>query len=173
MKTTPLRNARRAVQIVMAAGVALGAAPAVEATDLFLKITGLPGESTDSKHKDEIVLTSFSQSVDGKNCGQLTIAKNVDRATPGFAMAAARQSTFGSATLTARRTGLKDAVEFYTLSLSNLSVVSVDTAFNQESTGEEVTLFAQTMSITYRPQKADGSLGTAVVTTISCRKGIN
>jgi type VI secretion system secreted protein Hcp len=170
MKTMPLRNARRAVQVVLATGVALGATQAVAATDLFLKITGLPGESTDSKHKDEIELSSFSQSIDNKNCGQLTVTKNVDRASPGLADAAARKFTFGSATLVARRAGVKDAVEYYTLTLSNLTVGKVDQAFSQDQAGtEQVAISSQNMTISYRPQKPDGSLDTPVVSTLTCK----
>jgi type VI secretion system secreted protein Hcp len=170
MKTTQTRNARRAIKVVLAAGVAVGATQAVAATDFFLKITGLPGESVDSKHKDEIDVISFSQSVDAKQCGQISIVKNVDRASPGLADAAARKATFGSATLVARRAG-KELAEFYSLTLSNMSVGSVDQAFTQSAApAEEVAISAQTMTISYRPQKADGSLDAAVVTTLSCRK---
>ena len=30
------------------------------AYDIFLKLDGIPGESTDDKHRDQIVLESFS-----------------------------------------------------------------------------------------------------------------
>ena len=80
---------------MVAAGVAAPvAAPAAD--DVFLNIPGIRGESTDSKHKDEIVLLSYSQSFTnpltgggaggggtGKvNCGAVKATKLVDRSSP-------------------------------------------------------------------------------------------
>ncbi len=170
MKKRDSSSARRALQVVLAAGVAVGATQAVAATDLFLSISGLPGESQDSKHKNDIDVLSFSQTVDSSKCGQLVISKNVDRASPGLADAAARKSSFASATFTARYAG-KDALEYYTLSLSSVTVSSVDQAFSGggAAAAEQVVLSARTMTITYRPQNADGSLGAPVVAALDCR----
>jgi len=170
MKKRASGSARRALQVVLAAGVAVGATQAVEAGDLFLKIVGLPGESTDSKHKDDIDVTSFAQSVDGAKCGQLAFTKFVDKASPGLADAAAKKSSFASATFVARKAG-KEAVEYYTLSLSNVSVSSWDQAFSEGASqaAEQVVLSARTVTISYRPQKADGTLDAAVVATFDCK----
>jgi len=81
MNTNKSRSARRAVQLVLATGVAVIAAQPVLADDAFLKISGLPGGSTDSKHKDEINVLSFSQSVSGSGCPEFSINKPVDPAS--------------------------------------------------------------------------------------------
>lgn len=68
------------------------------AFDAFLKIDGIPGESTDEKHKDWIEIESYHQGVtqpasatassvggasaERVNFGPLTVAKLVDKASP-------------------------------------------------------------------------------------------
>jgi type VI secretion system secreted protein Hcp len=67
------------------------------AFDCFLKLDGIPGESTDSKHKDEIEVLSFSWNIkqtivnDGGGGGgaagraqlsDFSIVKHVDKASP-------------------------------------------------------------------------------------------
>jgi type VI protein secretion system component Hcp len=54
------------------------------AIDLFLKIDGIKGESTDSKHKDEVELLSFEPAVVGLararvavRCGKGTYVRTI------------------------------------------------------------------------------------------------
>jgi type VI secretion system secreted protein Hcp len=71
------------------------------AYDAFLKIDGIPGESTDDKHKDWIEILSFSQGVSqmatssassgGRaaarcNHADFSITKNLDKASPKLAL---------------------------------------------------------------------------------------
>jgi type VI secretion system secreted protein Hcp len=71
------------------------------AFDSFLKIDGIPGESTDDKHKDWIEILSFSQGVSqtatssassgGRatarcNHADFSITKNLDKASPKLAL---------------------------------------------------------------------------------------
>jgi len=171
MKASQSGNARKAIQVVVAAGVAVGASQAVLADDIFLRITGLPGESTDSKHKDDIDVVSFAQSVDERNCARLNIVKHVDTASPGLADAVANGKPLNAATLVVRRSGAKDQTEYYKLTLTSLAVTGVDQAFSREGSAmEEVTLSPRFLTVSYVPQKADGSLGKAVETTLNCKK---
>jgi type VI secretion system secreted protein Hcp len=71
------------------------------AFDCFLKLEGIPGESTDSKHKDEIEVLSFSWNlkqaiVEGGGSGggagktqhsDFSIVKHVDKASPVLMLA--------------------------------------------------------------------------------------
>jgi type VI secretion system secreted protein Hcp len=165
MKTCPSGSTRKALQVVLAAGVAVGATQAM-AEDMFLKIAGLPGESMDSKHKDEIDVYSFSQTVDAKQCPQITLTKRVDKSSPGLAEAASTQKSLASALLTVRKSGEK-AEEYYKVSMSYVYVLSADQSFSGEGAGQEVVvLTARSTTMSYRPQNANGSLGNEVVKTI-------
>ncbi len=68
------------------------------ASDMFLKIAGVPGESTDDKHKDEIEILSYSHGVSQQTTAvqsstgggtsarcdhdAFTISKEIDKASP-------------------------------------------------------------------------------------------
>ncbi len=80
------------------------------AVDMFLKIEGLPGESTDERHKDEIEVLSYSWSVhqprtvSASSHGSLTaeraefndfvVVKALDKASPKLALACANGEHF-------------------------------------------------------------------------------
>lgn len=167
MNVNRSRSARKAIQVVLATGVAVGASQAAVADDVFLTIAGLPGESADSKHKDAIDVLSFSQSVDGKQCPVIRVAKRVDKASPGLAEAASSQRAFASATLVVRRTGDKSGQEYYKMTMSSVQVLaSNQVVSDQGSPYEEATISPRSVTISYSPQNADGSLGKAVTSTI-------
>ena len=88
---------------LVAAGIAatgmLASTTQVAANDIFLKLTGIPGESQDDKHKNEIDVLSWSWGQSdgtavGKNgkfspaCIQdVHLVKQLDTASPGLIMA--------------------------------------------------------------------------------------
>lgn len=75
------------------------------ALDTFLKIDGIPGESTDDKHKEWMEVSSFSwgaaqptsptassaggASIERATFSDVTIAKTFDKASPKLALACA------------------------------------------------------------------------------------
>jgi type VI secretion system secreted protein Hcp len=169
MKTRQSSSTRKAIQIVLATGVAVGAAQAQAATDIFLNISGLPGESVDKTHKGEIELVSYSQAVDSKGC-TVTISKYIDKASPGLTAAAQSRSSFSSAILTARKAGgggTGALLEYYKITMDGVTVLSADQSIS-ESNPEQVVLSPKSMVLSYRPQKSDGSLDTAVDSTVYC-----
>ncbi len=181
MNTIKSRSARKAVQIVLASGVVIGAAQPALADDIFLKITGLPGNSMDSKHKDEIEVLNFQQAFSGSGsavgsgagggkatCPQFYITKNVDNSSPGLAEAASYQRTFPSATLVVRQNSEK-GYEYYKVVMSSVIVQATNSQFtNEGGTYESVAFTARTSSMIYTPQKSDGSPGTPITKSISC-----
>ena len=72
--------------IVAVLGVIALAVPAEAAFDMFLKIDGIPGESTKPGHEGWIDLLSFSigltQAADTVEVSPLRIAKGIDQASP-------------------------------------------------------------------------------------------
>src|SRR5215207_8023678 len=111
----------------------------VAAFEYFLKIDGIAGESTDSKHKDEIDVQSWSwgetQSTPpgggGGGAGKvemqdLHVTAKMSKASPQLMLACASGKHIKSAVLTGRR-GAKAPVEFLTFSLSDVLVSSYQT----------------------------------------------
>jgi type VI secretion system secreted protein Hcp len=122
--------------------------------DMFLELDGIPGESTDDKHKDEIDLTSFafalgrggdgtgtsgvivtssggsSRSAAGAPSAKprlqtLRVDKLYDRSSPRLMRAAATGRHIKSAVLTFRRSGDSD-IEFLAYTLTDVQVTSYD-----------------------------------------------
>ena len=173
------------VRPLLAGMVAAGAAAPVAAPaadDVFLKIPGILGESTDSKHKDEIVLLSYSQSFTNPvtgggaaagrvNCGAVKVTKVVDKSSPLLIAGVATGTHYASAVITFRKAG-EQPVEYYTVTLSDvlLDAITQTDASPADATTilERVSMSAAKFRFEYRPQKADGSIGTAVTFGWDC-----
>ena len=150
------------------------------AVDFFLKFDGIKGESTDAKHKDEVVVESWSwgetlasSGAVGRGSGAGAAGKvamqdfhfvmRLNRATPALMRACATGQHIKSATLVARKAG-KDQHEYLTFKLSDVLISSYQTggAGGQEAQPhDQVSLNFAKIEVAYRPQKPDGSLGAA------------
>jgi type VI secretion system secreted protein Hcp len=141
--------------------------------DYFLKIDGIPGESTDSKHKDEIVLTSFSMGV--SNAGSLSsgggggegkasfhdfnFTHKFDKASPALMLACATGRHIPKATMTARKAG-RGGFEFLFIKMNDVLVTSVQTQGSGNVLPDDaVSLAFAKIEVDYKEQKANGSLG--------------
>jgi type VI secretion system secreted protein Hcp len=169
MKTGKMSGARRAIQVVLAAGAVAGAAQPAMADDIFLSIPGVPGDSLDSKHKGAIDVLSFTQVADGKAC-LVTVTKRVDRSSPPLTAAAMGKSSFASATLTIRKSG-ETPLEYYVLSMQSVTVQDVAQSGSRDGTPvEEVGFVPRSVTLTITPQDAKGGAGTPVTTSYTCPK---
>jgi type VI secretion system secreted protein Hcp len=157
-----------------------GSAP-VATDDMFLKIDGIDGESSDFKHKGEIDVESFSWGVKqsgslstggGGGAGQTQITdfnfvKHIDKASPKLALATATGQHFKFAELTVRRAA-RDQVEYLSYKLEDLLVSSVNVSGSGSGNPvETISLNFSKLEIEYRPQKADGSLDASITAIIS------
>jgi type VI secretion system secreted protein Hcp len=144
--------------------------------DYFLKIDGIPGESTDTKHKDEIVLTSFNMGVsnagsassgggggEGKaSFHDFNFTHKFDKASPLLMLACASGKHIKDATLTARKAG-KAGFEFLFIKMNDVLVTSSQTgASGDDLPTEAVSLAFAKIEVDYKPQKVNGSLGAAI-----------
>jgi type VI secretion system secreted protein Hcp len=144
------------------------------AVDYFLKIDGVPGESSDLKHKGEIQLESFSwgESNPGGGPGtgggggvgkvqmqDLVVTMNVSRASPKLMLSCASGKHHKEAVLTARKAG-KTQQEFLIIKLKDVVVTSYQTSGSEhaELPVDLAAIGFSTIQMEYRPQKADGSL---------------
>lgn len=146
------------------------------ATNLFLALDGVDGESTDDKHKGEIELESWSFGVassgtahlggGGAGAGKaqmsdLSVMKSVDLATPALLQAAASGQRIARATLTQRTAGA-DPREFLTIVLAPVLVTSCQlSAASDGRPQESVQLSFGTVHLTYTSQAPDGTAGPA------------
>ncbi len=141
------------------------------AVDYFLKIDGIPGESLDSKHKDEIQVESWSwgesqagtMSLGGGggagkvNMQDFSFMMSVNKATPKLVLACAGGEHIKKAVLTCRKAG-KTQQEFLIYTFSDVLVSSYQTSGSSEVPMESVSLNYTKMELEYKAQKADGTL---------------
>ena len=105
--------------------------------DYFLKIDGIPGESQDAKHKDELQVLSFSFGESqagtmafgsGGGAGKVQMQDfhfimNVNKASPKLFLACATGDHIPKALLTARKAG-KDQQDYLKVTFTDLLVSS-------------------------------------------------
>ena len=155
--------------------------------DYFLKLDGIPGESTAEGHKDEIEIESFSWGASssstaygggGGGAGKVSVhdismTKVVDRASPKLFLYCARGDVIRTATLTLRSSG-ENPVEFYVLTLTDCLVstyASTGSAGADALPVDQFTLNFATIRYEYRQQSRDGTTGAIEVATFDRRTG--
>lgn len=146
--------------------------------DYFLKIDGIPGESFDSKHKDEIQLESwsFGESQGGSfafggggGAGKVQMqdfhfVMKVNKASPKLFLVCANGEHIKSATLTCRKAG-KDQQDFYLVKFTDILVSSFQTSGSGSSDVlpmESISFNFTQINVEYKMQNADGSLSAGV-----------
>lgn len=147
------------------------------AVDYFLKIDGIPGESADSKHKGEIDLESFSWGA--TNSGSMSYAggggsgktshqdfhfvMRTSKASPKLMEACSTGQHIKKAVLTCRKAG-KEQQEFLVINLEDLLVSSFQTggSHGEIIPMDQVSLNYAKITMEYKEQKADGTLGGGV-----------
>ena len=147
------------------------------AIDMFLKIDGIEGESTDAKHKNEIDILFYAWSevqpapAGGAGGGAGKIAMQdlhfsmlVNKASPKLFLACAKGEHFKNAVLTVRHTGASPA-EFLKWRFTDVLISSYQTA-GDVATGtlpaDHASLKFGKIEVEYSPVKPDGTLGTPV-----------
>jgi type VI secretion system secreted protein Hcp len=156
------------------------------AVDYFLKLDGVPGDSTDSKHKGEIVLYAFSWGVhapagaSGGNGGGVGKPTPVDFsfitptgiASPKMFLACAAGTHIATGLLTVRKPGDR-SIEYIKLKLTNVLLSSFVTTGDDAAPVDQVSMSFQQLDYSVYPQKADGSAGPAVTATWNFLKNSN
>ena len=142
------------------------------ASEYFLRIDGIQGESADAKHKGEIVVESFSwgENQSGAMAGggagagrvsvqDLHVVAATSKASPQLMLACASGQHAKSAVLTGRRAG-GNQEDFLRFSLSDVLVSTFQIAGNQaDGTKDAVGLNFGQIVVEYRERKPDGTLG--------------
>ena len=143
------------------------------ASDIFAKIGDIKGESTDSKHKDEIEVLSFSWGVTnsakikGGGAGKATFTDlsflhGIDKASPNLLSACATGAHLKEATITHRKAG-KGQQEYLIIKMNDVIITGVALADSSVVAGSEtVSMAFAKVDLEYKPQKADGSLDAGI-----------
>ena len=144
------------------------------AAEIFVKIADIPGESADAQHRGEIEVLSYawgmahptSAASGGAATGKVTFhdlsfTHHIDKASPKLMEACARNRRLPEVTISHRRAAGQQ-LDFLTLKLTNAVVTSISTGDTAGGGTESVTLAFAKVDFSYKPQKPDGSLDTAV-----------
>ena len=153
------------------------------AIDMFLKIDGIDGESTDDKHKDEIAILSYAWGETqlapiggaggaggaGGGAGKIAMqdlyfSMPVNKASPKLFLACAKGEHLRSAVLTVRHAGASPT-EFLKWRFTDVLISSYQTA-SDLATGvlptDRASLKFGKIEVEYSPVKPDGTPGTPV-----------
>jgi type VI secretion system secreted protein Hcp len=136
--------------------------------DTFMKIDGLPGESTNAAHPGEIDLTGWSQTFGTRNCSRAVAVKRVDRASPGLIARAAANTLIPQVVVSMARASAGRSQDFFRATLDLVTIERVEIAEQGDELVERVVLAPRSIRLEYRPQMPDGSFGTPVATAIAC-----
>lgn len=147
------------------------------ASDIFLKIEEIPGESQDAAHKGEIEISSYSwglsqtSTVGGGGGGtgkasfqDLHFESVTTKASPLLAKFCATGEHIKKATLAVRKAG-GNAIEYIKITLEDVLVSSYQQAGSRDGDRPEdaFSLNYAKIEFDYFPQKADGSIDSPVV----------
>ncbi len=155
--------------------------------DFFLKMDGIPGESTDSQHKGEIQLDSWSfgetnsghalATGAGASAGRVSVqdfhfTSKITKASPRLMAASASGLIVKEAVMTGVRRAGETAFPFlkYTFDTVLVTGVSQASSGNEIVPEDSVSLNFAKIAVEYKEQKADGSLGETVTFTFNVRQ---
>lgn len=151
--------------------------PAIAAINVYLIVDGIQG--TSKTRAGAIDLESFSVGVSnasstttragaagaaaGKpDCSDLSIMKQLDASSPPLIGAALTGQTIKSVQVIYTKPVADAQVDFFTLTLGNVKITSVQESGSNENPQESVSFNAQTYTFSFIPQKPDGSPGAAI-----------
>jgi type VI secretion system secreted protein Hcp len=156
-------------------GICLAASTPAWATDeMYLQLTGVPGDSLIALYPSWIVVQAFSFSGTSANkCAGITVVHYADSATPPLIKLALTGSAIATGTLAVRQAAA-NPFEYYKIAMTGVVVASVQDAgavSTANRTLENVTLKPQTYVISYRSQNPNGTINAPVTVTVDCAAG--
>jgi type VI secretion system secreted protein Hcp len=155
--------------IALASGL-LAYRPVLAAVDLYLKLDGIEGESTDEAHKDWIDLSSFQFGVTQPGTGPVggppgrvnfsdfSIMKHVDKSSPSLLFDSASGTRIKDAVIDVVKAGTDQSKPFLQYTLSNVLVSSYSTSGDGDRPTESVSFEYTKIEFKYSAQNPDGTL---------------
>ena len=144
------------------------------ASDIFLKLDGIAGESIDDKHKNEIEIESFSWGATqsgtiafggGAGAGKVQFqgfhfSTRISKASPLMLKACATGEHIKEATITVRKAGGEQKQDYLFIKMNDVLVSSYQSGGSRGDEGpeEQVALNFAKVDYSFAAQKPDGSL---------------
>ena len=138
---------------------------------IFVDIPGIPGESIDSDHRDQINALSASGQFELDSCGAFTVAKKLDRASPRLIASVVRGDTFISIVIEYTAKSGKAQQVFSRITLNNATITSLlsSTTENVESWPvEQFLIEASSIDVVYNQFTNTGSSAGTISETVIC-----
>ena len=138
--------------------------------DMFLKVAGVTGETSDADMKGQIDIVSWSWGMEtplddftgapaGRaKVGEIRIVKRVDRASTTLMSYQTNNKVVDTATLSVRKTG-KTALTYVTIDMKQVRVTSLQVTSEGTELFERLSLRARALTVTYTPQGDTGAVG--------------
>ena len=141
---------------------------------MFLDIAGIPGESTDPAHTNQVDVLAWSWGMSSSGSAQtggggtgiasfqsVNVTKYVDKASPPLMLACAKGIHIPMATLYVRNTDT-NPIEYFKIQLTNVLVTTVSTGGSggEDQLTENVSLNFANVQLDYIPVKPDVDAGT-------------
>lgn len=141
--------------------------------DVFLRIEGIEGESTDPMHRGEVEVLSFNwsenrpaQAVGGGvaasrvSMNPLSVQMPVNKASPKLFLACAQGQHIRSAVLTVRKPG-RTTLDYLKWKFDDIVITSYGTAISpgDQKPTDQVTFSSRRIEVEYREIRQDGTLG--------------
>lgn len=151
------------------------------AFNAFLKIDGIPGESNDKVHKNEIEVLSFSWGLSNSSSGSssggggagkasfqdFSFTSSTQSSSPLLALSCASGKHLPSALLTLRKGGAGGGIEFVKINLQDVLVSSYSEAGDANGSDDRptdaVSLNFGRIEFDYFPQAAGGTTAQPIV----------
>lgn len=145
------------------------------AIDIFMKMTGIDGESLDAQHKNEIDVLAWNWGLSqtgtfhtggGGGCGKvnvhdLSFTHYTDLASPPLMLNCANGEHISEAVLTVRKAGGTKPLEYMVVTMKKVMVTSVSQggSGDDDRLAENITLNFAEVKVTYTAQNESGSKG--------------
>jgi type VI secretion system secreted protein Hcp len=140
------------------------------ATDAFLELDGVEGESTRTGFEGQIELTSFSMgghnpAASGKvNLTPFTFTKESDKSTPGIFNALVTGKRFPKAKVTLHKAGGDEAVDFLVYEFEKVFIQDMSCSGGLDADPvENVSMSYGKVTLTYTPMTGTGAKGSPMV----------
>jgi type VI secretion system secreted protein Hcp len=137
---------------------------------MFLKMHGVTGEASDTEHKGEIDVVSWSwgmqantslatgQATARSTITELHIVKKVDQSSPTLMNFLRTNKVVSQALLVVRKAG-KTPLEYFRIELENVRVTSIQAESASAELVEHVSLGFSKVKVSYTPQDSLGARG--------------
>jgi type VI secretion system secreted protein Hcp len=157
--------------------VGMAANNAQAASTYFLKIGDIKGESTDKAHKDWIDISSFSWGISntgsvgaggGGSAGKAIISplswtQELDSSVSPLYLGVASGAHYSKATLDVQATGTKSPGTYFKMEFNDVMLTSLNISGAGDQPFVSGSLVYSKLTMTYLPQKPDGSLGSPII----------